>query len=166
MESIETIIGDIPLWAKTISVFIVLVFGVGGLSKFLTSVITRKKIESEAGLDNAEASVKNATAEKTTTELAKELVGEYKELIEDERLQKSKLEERITNLENKFEDFKTQSQKTIKDLQKALHTAETKLENSEKEVRLLRTYLSVVKLKWSLITDEPFPDYENPEIEL
>lgn len=166
MEAIVKIIEDIPSWAKVVSVFIVLVFGVGGISNVTTKIISRKKVASEVGLDLAEASIKNATVEKTMTEVARDLMNEYKDLVESERLQKEKLEKRMDNLECSFEEFKKQSKRTIENLQRALHTAETKLENSEREVRLLRTYLSVVKLKWASMTDEPFPDYEKPYIEL
>lgn len=157
----DEVINSFPMWAKIISVFIILVFGAGGVSNLLTKFISRKKIESESNIDNAEAAIRITTAEKTTTELAKEVIDEYKELIEGEKLQRNKLEERITKLENNIEEFKRNSSITIKELKNNLHKTEERLAVSEREVSLLKTYIRIVKLRWSSVTDEPFPEYES-----
>lgn len=155
------IINSLPMWAKLVSIFIILIFGAGGFSNLLTKIISRQKIASEANVENAEATIKISTAEKTTTELAKELIDEYKVLMEGEKTQRAKLEERIQRLENKMDDLRKESAKTTKDLKENLSKTEERLSVSEREVKLLNTYIGIIKLRWKSITDEPFPEYKS-----
>lgn len=158
MEGLNDIISSLPMWAKVVSVFIILVFGVGGFSNIWTKILSKKKIESEANLENSTAVVNISTAEKTTTDLAKELIAEYKGLVENERQNREKLEVRIDSLEKSMDNFKKTSEARVKKLQSELDSTERRLLASEKEVKLLKAYLGIVKLRWSSITDEPFPD--------
>lgn len=158
MEGLNDIINSLPMWAKVVSVFIILVFGVGGFSNIWTKILSKKKIESEANLENSTAAINISTAEKTTTDLAKELIDEYKGLVENERQNREKLEVRIDSLEKSMENFKKTSEARVKKLQSELDSTEKRLLASEKEVKLLKAYLGIVKLRWSSITDEPFPD--------
>lgn len=158
MEGLNDIINSLPMWAKVVSVFIILVFGVGGFSNIWTKILSKKKIESEANLENSTAVINISTAEKTTTDLAKELIDEYKGLVENERQNREKLEVRIDSLEKSMDNFKKTSEARVKKLQSELDSTERRLLASEKEVKLLKAYLGIVKLRWSSITDEPFPD--------
>lgn len=158
MEGLNDIINSLPMWAKVVSIFIILVFGVGGFSNIWTKILSKKKIESEANLENSTAVINISTAEKTTTDLAKELIDEYKGLVENERQNREKLEVRIDSLEKSMDNFKKTSEARVKKLQSELDSTERRLLASEKEVKLLKAYLGIVKLRWSSITDEPFPD--------
>ena len=155
------IINSLPMWAKVVSIFILITFGAGGFSSFLTNFISRNKIQAEANVDNAEAAVKISTAEKTTTELSKGVIDEYKQLLENEKLSREKIEERMSALEKKMEDFQNTASQTIKGLKDNLYKTEKRLAVSEREVSLLKTYISIVKLRWASITDQPFPEYES-----
>jgi malate synthase len=143
----------LPDWAKIIGVLFLIIFGGGAGSTIITKMISRKKIESEANLENADAAIKVATANKTTVEVANDLFDQYKELLANEKQHRKELEE-------DFKKFKIEFGGELVNIKEELSDTKERLENSERRVRYLEAYLKVVKIRWEAITVEPFPQYE------
>jgi hypothetical protein len=152
-------LSSLPEWARVIGVLLVIIFGVGGGSGFLTKLISRKKIESEANLENANAAVVVATADKTTVETAKDLFAEYKELLSNEKQERKDLENKLKLFTEEMDQFKKDSNAEFRKLQEGFSETKARATSAEKEVKLLRIFLEVVELRWHIVTTEPFPDY-------
>lgn len=129
---------SLPEWARIVGVFIFIMIGSGGASSFLTTRLSKRKVQAEASnLDIASYNLVN----KTMIELNKETLDGMNTLIDREKEARREVEERLSSVEIEVSDHKK------------------RIDSYDRELKKMQNFIEYIKNIWATFTDKEFPDY-------
>lgn len=141
-EDVTPAAAGLPDWVQIVGFLLVTTMGAGFGSTLLTGWLNRRKLDSEVA-------VGRATAEKTSVEVATELVNTVSEQLAKALARIEVLEAKNASMEAQMAELKRTTEQ---------ETATLRAANA-----LLLEFIAEVKRKWSQVTTEPFQDYETWE---